>query len=205
VTKQYPIVGLCFCIATTANSSPTEFNLVSLDSPASEFITPGRMLSSYSTTPNSVTQLDTQDLMLLGIYELPDAMRLVPGMIQSKLHDSYTTIAYHGTNVSPMTTTGLFFNSTSIYQPQSGGSIGNRTPVDIQDVSTIEVIRGSSAVDYGVNSISSTINLIQNPVALSPDFRIFQQFGSGDTSKTWGEVNQSESSNFFRMRVFKEK
>jgi len=128
------------------------------------FITPARMASSFLDSPNSVTALDVSTLRKLGITEMVDAMRLVPGMMVSETHGSDVSVGYHGANVNVPRRSEVLYNSNRLHRPGYAGAHWYRLPIDLQDLNFIEVVRGPSP-EYGTNAMTSTVNLIQDTVA----------------------------------------
>lgn len=128
------------------------------------FVSPARMASSFLDSPNAVTSLDVPTLRKLGITELVDAMRLVPGMMVSESHGSDASVGYHGANVNVPRRSEVLYNSNRLHRPGYAGAHWYRLPIDLQDLNFIEVIRGPSP-EYGTNAITSTVNLIQDTVA----------------------------------------
>jgi iron complex outermembrane receptor protein len=129
-----------------------------------QFITPARMASSYLDSPNSVTSLDTATLRKLGIVNFSDAMRLVPGMQVSQTHGSDESVGYHGANVNVPRRTEILYNSNHLYRPGYAAAHWARLPLDIRDLSSIEVTRGPT-LEYGPNGMTSTVNFIQDSPA----------------------------------------
>jgi hypothetical protein len=128
------------------------------------FITPTRMASSIIDSPNAVTSLDVSTLRKLGITEMVDAMRLVPGMMVSETHGSDVSVGYHGANVNVPRRSEVLYNSNRLHRPGYAGAHWYRLPIDLQDLNFIEVVRGPSP-EYGTNAMTSTVNLIQDTVA----------------------------------------
>lgn len=147
------------------------------------FVTPANMASFYGNSPNSVTSLDFSLLEALGIRSMTDAMRLVPGMVVAESHGSSSTIGYHGTSVHVPRRTQVLFNSNRIYRSGYSDMLWERTPFDLSDLAKIEVVRGASAADWGSNAFSSTVNMIQRPVALRPDLTVQAEGGEGGYRK----------------------
>ncbi|MEM6484551.1 MAG: TonB-dependent receptor [Pseudomonadota bacterium] len=143
------------------------------------FITPARMASSILDSPNSVTSLDTTTLLKLGITDMVDALRLVPGMMVSESHASDVSVGYHGANVNIPRRSEVLYNSNRLYRPGYAGAHWARLPVDIQDLNFIEVVRGSSP-EYGSNAMTSTVNLIQDSAATRGAYG-FTRLGDADT------------------------
>ncbi|MCH9665936.1 MAG: TonB-dependent receptor plug domain-containing protein [Gammaproteobacteria bacterium] len=130
------------------------------------FITPANMTSSYKDTPNSITSLEIDELGYLGIDNFVDAMRLVPGMIVAETYGSSSTIGYHGTNVQVPRRMQILYNSNRMYRSGYADLLWQRMPIEMHDLERIEVVRGTNITDFGANAFTSTVNMIQKPVAL---------------------------------------
>jgi iron complex outermembrane recepter protein len=154
---------------------------------------------------NSTTILRSSDLQDLGIDNMVDALRLVPGMIVSELHGSRVSIDYHGGNSYRTRRSEVLFNSQELNRPFDQNILWRRLPIGTDDVSYIKVLRGTSVVDYGGNSFLSAVNLVQNPIVFQPDVSF--------TSKNTSEGNHDlvfsfqkpldQSMNNFRLRKIK--
>jgi len=164
------------------------------------FVTPSRMSSSYEDSPNSVTRLETEDLYSLGITTVTDALRLVPGMLVSDVQSLDPAIGYHGTNVNVPRRMEVLFNSNSIYRPGYANLQWQRLPVDISDLTAIEVIRGSNVVDFGSNAFMGTVNLIPAQPVLAPTVSAEALTGSGDQREFWLQSHFSSDSGEYIMR-----
>lgn len=130
------------------------------------FVTPSQTSSSYHDSPNSVTSLDADLLDDLGIVDLSDALRLVPGMVVNDAFSSRVNIGYHGLNANVPRRTQVLFNSNKLYRAGYADMNWVRSPFDINDLEKIEVVRGSSVVEWGDNAFSSTVNLVPEPLVL---------------------------------------
>ena len=128
------------------------------------FITPARMASSFIDSPNAVTSLEVSTLRKLGITDMVDALRLVPGMMVSETHGSDVSVGYHGANVNVPRRSEVLYNSNRLQRPGYAGAHWYRLPLDLQDLNYIEVVRGPSP-EYGTNAMTSTVNLIQDTIA----------------------------------------
>lgn len=173
------IIKFAFCLLLISRASAQEFDEFS-DFSAPIFVSPARMASSLQDSPVSVTRLETEDLRYLGIDTIVDAMRLVPGMIVSDIHGSNSVIGYHGSNVNVPRRMEVLFNSNSIYRPGYSNVHWHRLPIDIPDLTAVEIIRGSNVVDFGSNAFSGTVNMIQKQPVLEPTFALETTAGSSN-------------------------
>jgi iron complex outermembrane receptor protein len=162
------------------------------------------MASSYDNAPNSLTRLDADELRLLGIDNVVDALRLVPGMFVADIHGSNAAIGYHGSNVNVPRRMEILYNGASVYRPGYANIHWHRLPVDINDLAAIEVVRGSNVVDFGSNAYSATVNLIQKPKALEPSWSgSYSTDGSG-VHNAWLSTHVQTERGHFNLRYFHE-
>lgn len=152
------------------------------------FVTPANMTSSHRDTPNSITALNVEDLQYLGIDSFVDAMRLVPGMVVAETHGSNATIGYHGTSVHVPRRTQILYNSNRLYRSGYADILWQRMPIEVSDLERIEVVRGTNITDYGTNAFTSTVNMIQKPVALEPGVTVYGKSSTNDEHKASAAV-----------------
>lgn len=165
------------------------------------FVTPAKTASTYYNSPYSVSTLDSELLESLGITTLTDAMRLVPGMVVSQVHGSNSAIGYHGTNVQVPRRTQVLYNSARIYRSGYADMNWERTPYDLYDIEKIEVVRGTSAAHWGSNAFSSTVNLVQRPIALMPQAEGIAAVGHGGYRRYLGAVSFGPGDSQQALRV----
>ena len=83
-------------------------------------LTASRLKQALSETPASVTSIDAKLIQALGITSIPDALRLVPGMVvgydqSNEGHSS--SISYHGTEMEPAIRQQVLIDGRSVYLP----------------------------------------------------------------------------------------
>lgn len=166
------------------------------------FVTPARMTSSHLDSPNSISRFEIEDLNYLGIDNVADVMRLTPGMIVSDVHGSESLIGYHGSNVNVPRRLEILFNSNSLYRPGYSGIHWHRLPFAMEDLSAIEVVRGSNVVDFGANALTGTVNFIQTPLVLQPEYLASGRTGSGGQHSAYLLGHKSIDSGHYSLRYF---
>jgi iron complex outermembrane recepter protein len=124
-------------------------------------------------SPLSTTVISKEDILNSGATCIPEALRLVPGMIvREKTNGNYDVHIRGNDNLPPK---GMFVyseNSISlvmidgrpVYNYAFGGTFWETLPIDLVDVERIEVIRGPSSALYGPNAVSGAINIITRTV-----------------------------------------
>lgn len=122
-----------------------------------------RLKQARSETPSSVTTIDAQLIDSLGITTIPDALRLVPGMVvgydqSNEGHSS--SISYHGTEMEPAIRQQVLIDGRSVYLPGLARVKWEMLPITVDDIAKIEIIRGPGSATYGANAFLGVINII---------------------------------------------
>ena len=78
--------------------------------------------------------------------------------------DRMSPLATTVQNVNVPRRSEVLYNSNRLHRPGYAGAHWYRLPIDLQDLTFIEVVRGPSP-EYGTNAMTSTVNLIQDTVA----------------------------------------
>lgn len=124
-------------------------------------------------SPLSTTVISREEIMNSGATSIPEALRLVPGMIvREKTNGNYDVHIRGNDNMPPK---GMFVyseNSISlvmidgrpVYNYSFGGTFWEALPVDLVDIERIEIIRGPSSALYGPNAASGVLNIITRSV-----------------------------------------
>jgi len=124
-------------------------------------VTASRRSTTVQDIPYNISALPGDELETLGIQDLSDVVRLVPGL--------------HMVDTGPRSASQLNIRGLTVNALNSndGGSTGgtvaiylDETPVDIDlkifDVERIEVLRGPQGTLYGAGSLGGTIRYITN-------------------------------------------
>ena len=107
-----------------------------------------------------VTRISEEDFESRQIYNLADALRFVPGMtiVRSGQAGSQTSLFSRGANSDHVT---FLYEGRKL----NGGFSGtyNLGQVSLNGVSTLEVLRGASSVQYGAQGIGGAVMLRNSP------------------------------------------
>lgn len=155
------IVFLGVTAATVAGSLPASAtDLDFTDGNIPIVLTPTRLRQSLADVPASVTVITADMIQRYGITSVPDALRLVPGMVVSQVTGNDFRINYHGSNVLVPRRMNVLIDGISVYRPALARVDWKELPVAIEDIDRIEVTRGPNSASYGANSMLAIINII---------------------------------------------
>jgi len=124
-------------------------------------------------SPLSTTVISRDEIISSGATNIPEALRLVPGMIVREKTDGNYDVHIRGDdNLPPKgilvysenSISLVMINGRPVYNYAFGGTFWETLPVDLNDVDRIEVIRGPSSALYGPNAVSGVINIITRTV-----------------------------------------
>ena len=116
-------------------------------------------------TPVSVSVVDRQMIVASGARTIPDALRLIPGIVVGHSVNDFgdkplLVVSYHGQSDQFSRQMNVLIDGRSIYDPLLGGVNWYNIPVSMDDIERIEVTRGPNASTFGSNSFQAVINII---------------------------------------------
>lgn len=124
---------------------------------------------SLFEAPLSSSTLTRAEIENSGANSIPEALRLVPGLIVREISNGVydvhlrgfdNLIRYNdGTDASNQITL-VMIDGRPVFNNNLGGVYWEAIPVDLIDIERIEVVRGPSAPLYGPNAVEGVINII---------------------------------------------
>ena len=119
-----------------------------------------RLSQSLFEAPASITVIDRQMIEQSGMREIPELLRLVPGMVVAydTGYDAY--VSFHGTAVDLARRMQVLIDGRSIYQPLLASVDWVGLPLELADIERIEVIRGPNSSAWGANSFFAVVNIV---------------------------------------------
>ncbi|MDQ1363466.1 MAG: iron complex outerrane recepter protein [Pseudomonadota bacterium] len=119
-----------------------------------------RLAQRIEDIPAAISIIDHRTIVASGARNIPDVLRLVPGIQVAQIDGSKMTVTYHGLSDRHAHNMQVLIDGRSIYEAAHGLVTWNDLPVDLEDIARIEVIRGPNAATYGANAFAATINII---------------------------------------------
>lgn len=119
-----------------------------------------RNKQNFSDTAAATFIIHQRDIQRSGVTNIPDALRMVPGVHVARIRTGQWAVTARGFN-------GLFANKMlvlmdgrAIYSPTFAGVRWENHDLILEDIDRIEVIRGPGASVWGQNAVNGVINII---------------------------------------------
>lgn len=130
-----------------------------------EVLTATRLKQSPAAVPGSVSVIDRELIEASGARDIPELMRLVPGMMVGYNYAAHlATVNYHGGRQGEARRLQVLVDGRSVYRPGLATVDWHDLPLAIEDIERIEVFRGPNTVSYGANALMGVISIItRNP------------------------------------------
>lgn len=142
-------------------------------------------------SPLSSTVVTGEEIEKSGVTSIPEALRLVPGIVvREKTPGNYDVHIRGNDNVPPKNILLYSENSMAlvmidgrpVYNYAFGGTFWETLPIGINDIERIEVIRGPSSALYGPNAVTGVINIVtKDTKTQKPTFSASAQGGTNQS------------------------
>jgi iron complex outermembrane receptor protein len=113
-----------------------------------------------STAGAAIYVINQQDIRQSGATNIPDLLRLVPGVHVAQINAHTWAISIRGFTDKYGDKVLAMIDGKSIYSPLSSGVDWDQQDVPLEDIDRIEVIRGPGGTVWGANAVNGVINII---------------------------------------------
>lgn len=169
------------------------------DSPVPEVLSTTRLRQPKSKVPGTTTVIQGELIRDLGILNLVEVFRLVPGMTVAYVGSNQPVTSYHGTVAFYQRRLQVQIDGRTAYQPSLSGVDWNTMPVAIEDIERIEISRGPNAAAYGINAFLGTINIITRSPDDTEGVNLHSSLGKGGHKNIYGSVADASDDYHWRM------
>lgn len=118
-----------------------------------------------SKTPAAVFVITREDIARSGATNIPDLLRMVPGLDVAQVNQSTWAIAARGFNDVYSNELLVTVDGRIVYTPSFGGVFWDTIDMPLEDIERIEVIRGSGGSIWGANAVNGIVNIITKSAA----------------------------------------
>lgn len=159
-----------------------------LEEPVPEVLTTTKLRQPKSRVPGTTTVIQGELIRDLGILNLVEVFRLVPGMTVGYVGSNRPVTSYHGTVAYDQRRLQVLIDGRTAYQPSLSGVDWNTMPVALENIERIEISRGPNAAAYGINAFLGTINIITRSPADTEGVSLHTTYGSRGHKYLFGSL-----------------
>ncbi len=111
-------------------------------------------------TPAAVYVITQEDIQRSGATNLPDILRLAPGVEVAQADSDHWSVSIRGFGAVLANKLLVLIDGRSVYTPLYAGVYWEAQATPLQDIERIEVIRGPGGTIWGANAVDGIINVI---------------------------------------------
>ena len=184
------------------NAPSTDLTTLSLEDLMSlEVTSAARKSQSLANTAASVFVITSEDIRRSGVTNIPDALRMVPGVSVAKIDSSKWAVTARGFNGRFARKLLVLIDGRCIYSPLFSGVFWDVQDTALEDIERIEIIRGPGATIWGANAVNGVINIITRNANDTTGGLISAGTGNYDRANITGRYGASLGS-WGAMRVY---
>jgi iron complex outermembrane receptor protein len=121
---------------------------------------PGKKEQEVGDVASAVYVLTQEDIRRSGATHIADLLRLVPGVNVAQVAANKWAITIRGFNQVFARRLLVMVDGVSIYSPSINGVYWEASELPLEDIESIEVIRGPGAALWGANAVNGVVNII---------------------------------------------
>ena len=115
---------------------------------------------SLSKVAAAIFVVTQEDIHRSGATNIPDLLRMVPGLDVAQINANTWAISARGFNHQFSDKLLVLIDGRTVYTPLFAGVYWDIQDVPLEDIDRIEVIRGPGATVWGANAVNGVINII---------------------------------------------
>ncbi|WP_372965370.1 TonB-dependent receptor plug domain-containing protein [Marinobacter sp.] len=170
-----------------------------------EVLSTTRLRQPKTRVPGSTTVITGDQIRDLGIVNLYEVFRLVPGMVINFVGSHQPVVTYHGTVHYEQRRMQVLVNGRTAHRATLSDMDWETMPVPLEMIERIEVARGPNSAAYGINAFLGTINIITRDPADTAGSELRVTRGSRNHLRTFGSLGGVGADTDWRLTYEKRK
>ena len=139
-----------------------------------------------SQTASAVFVITQEDIARSGATNIPDLLRMVPGVDVAQINANKWAISVRGFNKLFSNSLLVLVDGRSVYTESFGGVFWDQLDMPLEDIDRIEVIRGPGGSVWGANAVNGVINIITKKASDTKGAMVVA--GGGTIGQAFGTV-----------------
>jgi len=142
-----------------------------------------RKEQTTSQAAAAVFVISREDIRRSGALNIPDLLRMVPGLDVGQINASNWAISARGFNGQFSNKLLVLVDGRTVYTPIFAGVLWDSQNVPLDSIERIEVIRGPGAAIWGSNAVNGVINIITRSAKDTPGGKVSGGAGNAGTGR----------------------
>ena len=143
-----------------------------------------RKEQALSNTGAAIFVISQEDIRRSTANNIPDLLRMVPGVEVSQIDANQWAIAIRGFNSVYSNKVLVMVDGRTVYVNTFSGVFWDQIDVPLENIERIEVIRGPGGTVWGANAVNGVINIITKSAADTKGRLLTAGSGSSRTADT---------------------
>lgn len=127
---------------------------------ATEVTSVAKKRQTVSETAAAVFVISQEDIRRSAATNLPELLRMVPGIEVAKIDGNSYAITARGFNGRNSNKLLVLIDGRAVYLSQFSGVFWDMQLVPVEEIERVEVVRGPGATIWGANAVNGVINVI---------------------------------------------
>ena len=120
---------------------------------------------TLSQTAAAIFVITQEDIRRSGATNIPDLLRIVPGLDVAQINGSTWAISARGFNAQFSNKLLVMIDGRIVYTPNFAGVYWDAVDLPLEDIDRIEVIRGPGGASWGANAVNGVISIFTKSAA----------------------------------------
>jgi iron complex outermembrane receptor protein len=194
------LLALFFCPPGLAQEEAADLSGLEMeDLMQVQVVTPSRRAESLSQVAGAVTVLDEEDIRRSGATNIPEALKLIPGVHVAQIDTEKWAVGIRGFN-------GMFDNKHLVLldgRPITSSARTNvawsNESIPLETVKRIEVVRGAWTSLWGSDSFTGVINIITKRAAETQGWQSVSLAGTDGLEQTLRNGGSAGEDLYYRI------
>jgi iron complex outermembrane recepter protein len=159
-------LGLSLLLAVASSAQQADLTQLSLEDLMNVKVTSvSKKEQKLSRTASAIFVITSEDIRRSGATNIPDLLRMVPGVDVAQIDANTWAISARGLNGRFSHELLVLVDGRNVYTPIFGGVLWDTLDLPLEDIERIEVIRGPGGTVWGANAVNGVINIITKKAA----------------------------------------
>ena len=194
-------IGVSVCMSIRPAHGQTDLKRLSLEELMDVDVTSvGRTRLPLERTAAAVTVITAEEIRRSGITNIPELLRVIPGVQVARMNAGSWAISARGFNSTAANKLLVQIDGRPVYSPLFSGTFWEIQDLVLDEIARIEVVRGPGASLYGPNAVNGIINIITKSAHLTKQpYVTINGGGAEDLAVVSGRVGGGTGDTSYRV------